>query len=138
MPPGPPPAKRTRSLWAVAPGVQLAPMPIFEHKPPMQVNPATVSQFAAWVAAVQVVAHVPIPPTGEHRKPFVHATGIPAMQVPAPLHWPAMLIELWMFSHVARTGAQEAALHCSHTPAAAPVHLPSVPQLVLDVIAHKP
>jgi hypothetical protein len=109
--------------------VQLCPTPIFVQTPPMQLKLSAVSQFVLAFPTVHELAQAP----ETHIYPVGHATGVPGVQVPEPLHFPVpapVLIASWL-SAQPDAGVQALPFHCSQAPVA--VHLPSVPQLVLAV-----
>ena len=99
----------------------------------MQLNPSLTSQFVLWFAGVHDPAQAP----ETHMYPVPHATGVPAMHVPAPLHFPvpAPVLIASRPSAQPAPGVQALPFHCSQAPVA--VHLPSVPQVVLAVTAQR-
>jgi hypothetical protein len=92
---------------------------LFWHLLPKHEYPAAASHATF---DEHVDAHCP----PAHRYPTEHATGVPAVQVPLPLHVPLALAMWWLSTQALWFGVHVVPLHFSQAPAA--VHLPSVPQ----------
>jgi hypothetical protein len=110
---------------------QVDPWPSFWQSPPIQLKPLAVSHVVLAFAVVHAVAHAP----AEQRNPVLQATGVPAVHAPAPLQVPLVLIAWCASAQLVLTGVHAVPFHDSQPPA--PLHLPSVPQLVLAVTVQR-